>query len=210
MAVRKSTRIAFREALAGLFMILLASTAIANLICAVVYGAVFMVRGSGWTHLGVSPVPFVISVAASVVLALFGTFAAISLFVSVRAGYADSCRAGLIARPIGIRVLATSALRLVGRLDQAPTVARLQRPVVGPRKASVRQRRDANDSPDARFERGAVQREQADMYSPIVEPVIGNRKSDPAAAMRTRSNDKERREPWPAGSDREPGDWRPD
>ncbi len=61
-----------RQLVTGLALLCLACVGTANLLCAVRYGAVFMVRGSSdWAYLDVAPLSFFLSVAASVILTPF-------------------------------------------------------------------------------------------------------------------------------------------
>ena len=67
----KARKIEIRQFLMGLALIAGACAVVANLICAAVYGAVFLTipRSAEWTTFDASPVGFAISVAASLLAA---------------------------------------------------------------------------------------------------------------------------------------------
>lgn len=63
-----------KEIALGCFALALGLVAFANLLCALIYGEIFIVRGSDWASLDDRPVKFVLSVLASLVVAPFCGF----------------------------------------------------------------------------------------------------------------------------------------
>ena len=71
---RKARWTELRLVLLGAAMVGVAFAAVANLVCAILYGAVFLARGADWLYLDDSPVRFLASVAASVIAGPFCAF----------------------------------------------------------------------------------------------------------------------------------------
>ena len=62
-----------RRVLSGAALLLISGTGLANLFCAIAYGAVFLVRGgSDWTYWSDSPFAFALSVIVSLIVAPVG------------------------------------------------------------------------------------------------------------------------------------------
>ena len=68
----RAIRYEIRQVALGLLMIGLAGAALANLVCAVRYGAVFTSRGPDWAYFDTRPLSFIYSVVASTIMLPFG------------------------------------------------------------------------------------------------------------------------------------------
>ena len=82
--MRRTGKLAWKQVALGCFVLALAAVAAANLACALIYGEVFLARGSGWAALDHRPVAFLISMLASLVMTPFGGFMGVLLLRTAR------------------------------------------------------------------------------------------------------------------------------